>query len=111
MQAIALHFGARLENLPGVVHGQSKRMTLLAPDHLLFRGLPSRPLVGLYHSWAVVRESLPPDLHLLAIDSKGVPMAVAHRTLPVTGVQFHPESVMTRWGRRMVGNWLSGGET
>lgn len=111
MQAIALHFGARLENLPTVIHGQSKRMTLLEPDHFLFRGIPLHPVVGLYHSWAVVRESMPDDLMLLAVTSEGVPMALAHRMLPVTGVQFHPESVMTKWGKRMVENWLFRGET
>lgn len=111
MQAIALHFGARLENLPAVVHGQAKRMTILEPDHMLFRGLPTHPLVGLYHSWAVAGESLPRDLQLLSVTSQGIPMAITHRNLPVTGVQFHPESVMTKWGKRTMENWLSYAKT
>jgi anthranilate synthase/aminodeoxychorismate synthase-like glutamine amidotransferase len=107
LQAMALHYGAGLINLPEVVHGQPRKLHILRPEHPLFRGIRQDCEVGLYHSWAVDPGSFPASLQLLATDENGTVMAVAHKTLPVTGVQFHPESIMTRDGERMIGNWIS----
>lgn len=107
MQAIALHFGAKLFNLPEVVHGQPRKLTILRPDHFLFKGIPNDFKAGLYHSWAVDPESLPKALEVLAETSDGTLMALTHKTLPVCGVQFHPESIMTEHGKRLVENFLS----
>jgi anthranilate synthase/aminodeoxychorismate synthase-like glutamine amidotransferase len=106
MQAVAQHYGAKLFNLPGVVHGQPRRLNILRQDHFLFDGIETGAEVGLYHSWAVEKNSVPPVLELLALSDDGTVMALAHKTLPVCGVQFHPESIMTPEGSRMLRNWL-----
>jgi len=106
MQAIALHFGAKLFNLPEVVHGQPRKLTILRPDHFIFKGIPNGFEAGLYHSWAVDPGSLPGSLEVLAETSDGTLMAIAHKTLPFCGVQFHPESIMTEHGKRLIENWI-----
>lgn len=105
MQAIALHAGAKLFNLPEVVHGQPRKLNVLRPDHYLFKGISDGFEAGLYHSWAVDPESLPGSLEVLAKTSDGTLMAIAHKALPFCGVQFHPESIMTPEGRRLLVNW------
>jgi anthranilate synthase component 2 len=105
-QAIAVHFGGTLFNLPAVVHGQPRKLHIVSPDHPVFHGISEGSDVGLYHSWAVDKTTLPECLEPLALSSDGTLMALAHKTLPVCGVQFHPESIMTPCGRKMVENWL-----
>ncbi|MFZ4522361.1 MAG: anthranilate synthase component II [Bacteroidales bacterium] len=107
MQAIALHFGASLFNLPQVVHGQPRKLNILKGDHPLFHRIQDGCEVGLYHSWAVDPSSLPECLETLAVTNDGTIMALAHKTLPICGVQFHPESIMTPTGSAMLRNWLS----
>ena len=107
MQAIAVHFGATLINLPSVVHGQPRSLKVFRPDHPLFHGIPDGTPVGLYHSWAVDRKTLPASLETLAISEDGTIMALAHKKLPICGVQFHPESIMTPHGSLMIQNWLT----
>lgn len=106
MQAIALHFGGNLINLPEVVHGQPRKLNILNPEHILFRDVPNGSQVGLYHSWAVDPVTLPGCLETLAITPDGTIMALAHKTLPICGVQFHPESIMTPTGKKLIENWL-----
>ena len=106
MQAIAIYSGGSLFNLPSVVHGQPRKLKLLRPNHPLFSGIPDECEVGLYHSWAVENVTLPGCLEPLAITHDGTIMALAHNTLPVCGVQFHPESIMTSHGQQMLNNWL-----
>lgn len=106
MQAMAMYFGGRLYNLPAVVHGQPRPLRLLKPDHPLFAGIPGGSKAGLYHSWAVDRHTLPACFDLLAVDDREIVMAISHKVLPLWGVQFHPESVMTPWGGTMMGNWI-----
>ncbi|HSN50141.1 MAG TPA: aminodeoxychorismate/anthranilate synthase component II [Bacteroidales bacterium] len=106
MQAIAEHYGGKLFNLPEVVHGQPRAMKILRPNHFLFRGIQDNADVGLYHSWAVKLSPLPSSLDLLAVSGDGNIMALAHKALPVCGVQFHPESVMTPSGALILRNWI-----
>lgn len=107
MQAIAEVFGGKLYNLPSVYHGISTPIKLIEKD-VLFDDLPQEEIVvGRYHSWAVERETLPNQLIPTAIDEKGVVMALKHNQYDVRGVQFHPESVMTTLGKKMIKNWLS----
>jgi anthranilate synthase/aminodeoxychorismate synthase-like glutamine amidotransferase len=108
MQAIAIHFGGSLVNLGVVVHGQPRKLKIHSSDHFLFCNIPDECDVGLYHSWAVDQESLPECLEPLAVTHDGTLMALAHKSLPVCGVQFHPESYMTAFGKRMIENWLNG---
>jgi anthranilate synthase/aminodeoxychorismate synthase-like glutamine amidotransferase len=108
MQAIALHFGGNLYNLPSVVHGQPRELHLVRHDHPLFDGISNMTPVGLYHSWAVDRATLPDCLEILAETGDGTIMALAHKSWPIWGVQFHPESYMTPQGPQMILNWLNG---
>lgn len=106
-QAIAEYYGAKLYNFDQVVHGIAKPTQILQPKELLFKGLPSNIEVGLYHSWAVSRKGFPDCLELTAESEDGVIMALTHRTLDVRGLQFHPESILTQWGKDIIWNWLS----
>ena len=105
-QAIALYFGACLFNLPKVVHGQSRRLHILRPDHYLFKHIPDRTPVGLYHSWAIKKETLGFPIVALAESDDGILMALTHRQVDICGFQFHPESIMTPAGHKMMQNWV-----
>jgi anthranilate synthase component 2 len=104
-QAIGEAFGGRLQNLPRVVHGVATRAHVIAPDPI-FQGLPEEFSVGRYHSWVVDAEGFPSELEITATDADGQIMALRHRAYNVRGVQFHPESVLTEHGARMMQNWL-----
>jgi len=104
-QAIAEAFGGTLINLTEVHHGVSSMVDVLEKD-VLFNGLAKKLEVGRYHSWAAERATLPECLTITAVDEEGMIMALAHKTYDVRGVQFHPESVLTPDGERMLKNWL-----
>ena len=104
-QAIAEAFGGALINLAEVHHGISSMVDVLAED-VLFNGLAKQLEVGRYHSWAVEKSTLPECLTITAVDEEGMIMALAHKNYDVRGVQFHPESVLTPDGEKMLKNWL-----
>ena len=104
-QAIAEAFGGTLINLTEVHHGVSSMVDILEED-ILFNDLPKQLEVGRYHSWAVEKSTLPDCLTVTAVDEEGLIMALAHKTYDVRGVQFHPESVLTPDGEKMLRNWL-----
>ncbi len=106
-QAIAEVYGGSLYNLRKPVHGTATPLLIKVSDEPIFTGLPQRFPVGRYHSWAVAREGFPDMLRITAEDEQGVIMALAHKTLDVKGLQFHPESVLTQHGKAMIGNWLA----
>lgn len=106
-QAIGEAFGGRLENLAQVYHGIETPIRVTDPDEELFLGLPPKLRVGRYHSWVVCQEGLPASLKVTAVDEKGVIMAMSHREYNVRGVQFHPESVMTLEGKKMLANFFT----
>jgi len=104
-QAIAESFGAQLTNLDQVYHGLSSAISV-ETDSLLYRGLETPLVVGRYHSWVVSDlENLP--LEVTARDENGTIMSFQHNNLPFTGVQYHPESVLTPKGLELIKNWLS----
>lgn len=104
MQALALHFKNELYNQATVKHGVETVCTQHQPNRL-FQGIPHEFNVGLYHSWAVkLAENNP--LQAIAYSKEAVLMAVEHPTLPIGGVQFHPESIMTPHGKSMIHNFL-----
>jgi anthranilate synthase component 2 len=111
LQAIAIHFGGSLLNLGKVVHGQPRKLRILRPDQPLFKGIPDNSEAGLYHSWAIDPATLPACLEILATSYDGTIMSLSHKTLPICGVQFHPESIMTPTGQQMIENWLNSGNT
>ena len=104
-QAIGEVFGGRLENLSDVFHGVATPCHLVGDDPI-FSGLPADITVGRYHSWVVSREGFPDCLEVTALSDEGQVMALRHRELNVRGIQFHPESVLTPDGKKMVQNWL-----
>ena len=109
-QAIGEAFGAQLCNLSDVFHGVQTEISLDGPgvaDDYLFDGLPRRLTVGRYHSWVVSREGLPDTLAITAVSDDGLIMGLRHRTLDVHGIQFHPESVLTPLGERIIRNWTA----
>ena len=104
-QAIAEVFGGKLINLDKVYHGVATTIEVLADD-VLYRGLPGTLEVGRYHSW-VVDPELPSCLEATAVDSEGEVMSLRHREYDLRAVQFHPESVLTPEGKKMLSNWLN----
>lgn len=107
LQAIAEVYGGKLYNLPKPVHGVATTITVKDDTEPVFVGLPRSFSVGRYHSWAVLHEGLPSALSITAEDEDGVIMGLAHQSYDVRGVQFHPESVMTEYGKEMIANWLA----
>lgn len=105
-QAIGECFGATLENLSEVYHGVHTPVQVIAEEKM-FEGLGDHFEVGRYHSWVVSRKGLPDCLTVTAEDAHGQIMALAHKTYDVRGVQFHPESIMTPQGKKMIANWLA----
>ena len=104
-QAIGEVFGARLENLSDVFHGVATPCHIVSDDPI-FYGLDRDITVGRYHSWVVSRVALPTCLEVTATSDEGQIMALRHRELNVRGIQFHPESVLTPDGKKMLQNWL-----
>lgn len=106
-QAIAEVFGGTLLNLGRPMHGVATPVTVVDGDEFLFWECPQTINVGRYHSWVVSKENFPSCLKITARDHKNEIMALRHETLDVRGVQFHPESVLTEFGRQMMENWLT----
>jgi para-aminobenzoate synthetase component II len=104
-QAIAAAFGATVTRAPELLHGRTSPVSH-AGDGVL-AGLPSPFTATRYHSLAVVESTLPPELAVTARSDSGVVMAIRHRWLPIEGVQFHPESVLTEGGHLLLANWLA----
>jgi anthranilate synthase component 2 len=111
-QAIGQSFGGKLSNLDKVYHGVSTPVSIIAsvdPSRASrdwFAGLPAEVNVGRYHSWVVEDDGFPASLEVTARDAEGRIMALRHRNFDVQGVQFHPESILTPDGERMMRNWL-----
>lgn len=103
-QAIGAAFGATVTRAPELLHGKTSSVFHVGAGVLA--GLPDPFTATRYHSLTVLEETLPADIEVLGRTESGIVMAMRHRTLPVHGVQFHPESVLTQGGHRMLANWL-----
>ena len=104
-QAIGEAFGGKLENLSDVFHGVATPAHVISDDPI-FSGLPTDITVGRYHSWVVSKDGFPDCLEITAVSDEGQIMALRHKTMNIRGIQFHPESVLTPDGRKMLQNWL-----
>lgn len=104
-QAIAEVFGGKLVNLKEVYHGVATKITRCVPDESLFDGLEETFEAGRYHSW-VVDPQLPEVLEATSYDDNGQVMSLRHKTFDLKGVQFHPESVLTPKGKKILENWI-----
>ena len=104
-QAIAEAYGATVSHAPELMHGMT---SLVHHDgDPLYDGLPDPFVATRYHSLAIEPATMPDDLLVTSRTDSGVIMGIAHRTAPIQGVQFHPESVLTEGGYRLLGNWLT----
>lgn len=106
MQGIAEFFGGNLLNQLKVTHGVQTKINIVQPS-VLFENMPENFLGGLYHSWKVDLDSLPSELTLTALSQSNVAMAIEHKKLPIFGVQFHPESILTEHGRTILSNFIN----
>ncbi len=103
-QALAEVFGAVVSHAPELMHGKTSLVEHRGESVL--RGLPSPFTATRYHSLAVENDTVPAVLDVTASTASGIIMGLQHETLPLTGVQFHPESVLTEGGHRLLANWL-----
>lgn len=104
-QSICEAFGGTVSYAKDLMHGKQRGMRVVA-DSSLFAGLPEEFPAARYHSLAAVKESLPPELLVTAESEEGEVMAIEHRDFPIFGVQFHPESVLTPDGKRIIENFV-----
>ena len=104
-QAIGEVFGGKLVNLSDVFHGVATPCHIVADDPI-FSGLERDITIGRYHSWVVANEDLPECLEVTAVSDEGQIMALRHKHLNIRGIQFHPESVLTPDGKKMIQNWM-----
>ncbi|TCS98144.1 anthranilate synthase component 2 [Tepidimonas ignava] len=103
-QSIGAAFGARIVRARELMHGKTSVITTTQQG--VFRGLPRQFTVNRYHSLAIERAGLPPELEVTAWCDDGEIMGVRHRTLPIEGVQFHPESILSEHGHTLLNNFL-----
>ena len=105
MQAISESFGGTLMNLDAPLHGIST--SIMHTNSFLFKDIPETFSVGRYHSWALDPKTLPDEFAISAKDENGYIMAIEHRKLNIYGVQFHPESILTEFGKNIMTNFLN----
>ncbi len=104
-QAIGERFGAHLKNLNQVYHGIKTPVNIITDDYL-FHGVPKRFDAGRYHSWVIDPMDFPESLEVIAVSDDNEIMAIRHKKYDVRGVQFHPESILTPYGLKIIENWL-----
>ena len=107
MQAIGEVFGGHLTNLEKIYHGVATDIRITDQTEPLFNGLPQVFKGGRYHSWVVDEDTLPSCLKITATDENGMIMGITHKEYDVSGLQFHPESVLTENGKQILLNWLN----
>lgn len=105
-QAIGEVFGGALVNLDDVYHGVATNVTISVDDEYIFKDLEKNIEVGRYHSW-VVSPDLPESLEATSFDANGQVMSLRHKEYDVRGVQYHPESVLTPYGKKILENWVN----
>lgn len=106
-QAIGEVFGGKLENLDQVYHGVSTFAIAKVKDESLFNNVPAHFEIGRYHSWVVSKDGFPAELEITSVDENGQIMSLRHKKYDVKGVQFHPESILTPQGKKIVENWVN----
>lgn len=105
-QAIGEVYGGSLINLDKVFHGISSKVKTSVKDETLFNSIPEEFEVGRYHSWVISAENFPDELEITSTDENGQIMSLRHRKFDIKGIQFHPESVLTPYGKTILKNWL-----
>jgi anthranilate synthase component 2 len=106
MQAIGEVFGGSLENLDTVYHGVETKMFVKDKSEIIFKDIPEEFQAGRYHSWVVSNKNFPQSLKITAVDENGQIMALSHKEYDLKGVQFHPESILTEHGEKILKNFI-----
>ncbi|WNM17810.1 anthranilate synthase component II [Flavobacterium capsici] len=106
-QAIGEVFGGSLINLEKVFHGVATTVNLTVNGEELFTDLPNQFEVGRYHSWVISKDNFPQSLEITSTDFDGEIMSIRHKNFDVKGVQFHPESILTPFGKKILENWIN----
>jgi len=105
-QAIAENFGLRLKNLEEPLHGVASKIFKIHNDYL-FNDTPDHFLIGHYHSWVVDPDEKNQELSITSTDEEGNVMSIMHNKYDVRGLQFHPESILTQHGKKILENWVN----
>lgn len=105
-QAIAEYFGMNLMRLEKVVHGQASDIQLLDRSEPLFKSIPPNFKAGRYHSWVIDPEGVIDEIQITSLGSDQSIMSISHKKLPIKAVQFHPESILSEYGKKILSNWL-----
>jgi anthranilate synthase component 2 len=106
MQAMGEVFGGKLENLSNVFHGVATNIKVIDKDNLLFKNIPNSFKIGRYHSWVISPENFPEELKITSVDENNQIMSLKHKNYNLYGVQFHPESILTEYGKEIIKNFL-----
>jgi anthranilate synthase component 2 len=106
MQAIGEVFGGELQNMKKVFHGVASPIKILDEKDALYQNLPKTFQIGRYHSWIVNKDKLPNELKITAITNQDEIMSISHKNYQVYGVQYHPESILTEYGKEIIQNFL-----
>lgn len=107
LQAIVEVFGGVIVNMKKVFHGVATTMNITDSTDPIFEGVSTHFQAGRYHSWVAKKDTLPPELQITAEDENGQVMAIRHQKYPISAVQFHPESVLTPEGKKMIANFIA----
>lgn len=105
-QAIGEVFGCSLINTKKVYHGISSLIKIIDSEEILFKNIPKKIQVGRYHSWIINKENFSSLLKITSLGPNGEIMSIRHKKYDVCGVQFHPESILTPYGKKIIFNWL-----
>lgn len=103
-QAIGIAYGGKVVKAPVLMHGKTSEIT--HDNKTIYLGLPQRFIATRYHSLIIEKDSIPEELEISSYTDDGIIMGVRHKTHPVEGIQFHPESILTREGENLIKNWL-----
>lgn len=106
LQAITEVFGGSIINLEEVFHGVATEMKVTNTQDIIFKDVPTEFPAARYHSWIADKEDLPEELEITAVDEEGSIMAIRHKKHPISAVQFHPESILTDVGEKIVSNFI-----
>ncbi len=104
-QAIGYCFGGTIIHAPSLVHGKSSE--IIHDGNGIYKNIPQNFIAGRYHSLVIDRDSLPDELVITAETEEGIIMGVRHKSFPIEGIQFHPESILTPEGKNLIKNWVS----
>ncbi|HAO15577.1 anthranilate synthase component II [Tenacibaculum sp. C7A-26P2] len=107
LQAITEVFGGSILNMNEVFHGVATEMRVVQKEASIFQDIPETFLAARYHSWIASKEDLPNVLEITAIDEEGGIMAIRHKEYQISAVQFHPESILTEVGEKLVSNFIT----